>query len=239
MLYLEYLRLMHDILNPEAYLEIGVSQGDAFSLSQGLSIGIDPAFILDKPIMAGKTIVKLFQCTSDEFFGKYDTRQELAGLHLGLAFIDGLHLFEFALRDFINIEQYSDNATLIIFHDTLPYTPEIANRSPVPGNPAWTGDVWKIVGILEKYRPELYLQHVDVGPTGLLVVGNLSPSNQILRQNYDNILKEYMDHPLSPEGMENLRRPGFLREPSELLRCPGFGAVVGRARIAQATRRGR
>ena len=41
MLYLEYLRLMHDILNPDAYLEIGVSQGDAFSLSQGLSIGID------------------------------------------------------------------------------------------------------------------------------------------------------------------------------------------------------
>jgi hypothetical protein len=93
MLYLEYLSLMHNILNPEAYLEIGVSQGDAFSLSHGLSIGIDPAFMLNKPIMVGKTIAKLFQCTSDEFFAKYDTRQELAGCHLGLVFIDGLHLF--------------------------------------------------------------------------------------------------------------------------------------------------
>jgi uncharacterized C2H2 Zn-finger protein len=98
--------------------------------------------------------------------------------------------------------------------------------------------VWKIVEILKKYRPELYLQHVNVGPTGLLIVGNPAPQNQVLRQNYDNILKEYMHHPLSPEGMENLRKPGFLREPEELLRCPAFGAIVGKASIAKAIRRG-
>jgi hypothetical protein len=168
--------------------------------------------------MSGKNTAKLFQCTSDEFFSNYDTRQELSGRYLGLIFIDGLHLFEFALRDFMNAEQYCDGETIVIFHDTLPYTPEIAGRNPLPDNPAWTGDVWKIVEILEKYRPELYLQHVNVGPTGLLIVGNPSPQNQVLRQNYNNIIKEYMHHPLSPEGMENLRKPGFLREPEELLR---------------------
>jgi hypothetical protein len=39
-------------------------------------------------------------------------------------------------------------------------------------------------------------------------------------------------------GMENLRKPGFLREPEELLRCPAFGATVGKLSIAKATRRG-
>ena len=235
--YHEYLGLMHRILEPEAYLEIGVDAGDSFALAQGFSIGIDPNLRLEKPVTTGKTAVKLFRCTSDEFFLNYNTQHELAGRHLGLAFIDGLHLFEFALRDFMNVEQYSDGNTLVLFHDTLPYMPEIADRAPVPGDPAWTGDVWKIVEILERYRPELYLRHVNVAPTGLLAVANLSPSNQVLRQNYENIRNEYTDHPLSPERMENLRKPNLLREPEQVLQCSHFSALVGRARIAQATRR--
>jgi hypothetical protein len=56
---------------------------------------------------------------------------------------------------------------------------------------AWTGDVWKIIPVLQKYRPDLKLTILDCAPTGLLLVSDLDPANDTLSQNYDTILRDY------------------------------------------------
>ena len=51
----------------------------------------------------------IYELTSDEFFARYDL-SELLGGPVELAFIDGLHLFEQVLRDFVNLERHSATA---------------------------------------------------------------------------------------------------------------------------------
>jgi hypothetical protein len=55
----------------------------------------------------------------------------------------------------------------------------------------WTGDVWKLIPILRKYRPDLKLTVLDCRPTGLVCVTNLAPGNTELTRNYDAIVAEF------------------------------------------------
>ena len=65
-------------------------------------IGVDPNPILDRELPD----TRIFTLTSDEFFARHDLRDLLGG-PVALAFIDGLHLFEQVLRDFINVERHA------------------------------------------------------------------------------------------------------------------------------------
>ncbi|WP_337133804.1 class I SAM-dependent methyltransferase, partial [Staphylococcus aureus] len=94
---------------------------------------------------------KLVRSTSDEFFFKH--ANEFLKQPPDLAFIDGMHLFEYALRDFINIERHSSSNTLVVIDDIYPNHPAQAERDR--RTRAWTGDVWKLHAILTDYRPDL------------------------------------------------------------------------------------
>ena len=74
--------------------------------------------------------------TSDEFFSTHDLREELGGSPVDLSFIDGLHLFEFALRDFINLERAGTEQSMIVLHDTDPPDADMAARESC--TPGWT-----------------------------------------------------------------------------------------------------
>ena len=45
-----------------------------------------------------------------------------------LVFIDGLHLFEFALRDFFNAEAWCSRTSTIVLHDCVPIARATADR---------------------------------------------------------------------------------------------------------------
>jgi hypothetical protein len=183
--YLEILVNLHDFLKPTAYLEIGVETGRAFKLAgeSTISIGVDPKPQLTyQPSFNSKVLV----VTSDEFFQTHDILAEFKGNRIDLAFIDGLHLFEQTLKDFVNVEKYSSKHTVVCFHDTLPLD-EITSRRECCTR-FWTGDVWKIVPILKEYRPDLKVLTVPTTPAGLTIVTNLDPSSQILPTNYEDIV---------------------------------------------------
>jgi hypothetical protein len=110
--------------------------------------------------------------------------------NLDLVYLDGSHLFEDTLRDFINVESYANRSTVVVFDDVLPYNAEIGLRYQPPGD--WCGDVWKIYEILKEYRPDLQLMLVDSWPVGALVVWDLKPGDPDLRDNYDQILDEWL-----------------------------------------------
>ena len=94
----ELLRRLHEHLAPRTYLETGVNLGRSMALSRVPSIGIDPEFSVTSELQAD---VHLARTSSDEFFAR---RRPLAHLPIpvvDLAFIDGMHLSEYALRDLV------------------------------------------------------------------------------------------------------------------------------------------
>ncbi len=95
--YFHVLARIHRHLRPRTYLEIGVSRGESLAcvLPQTQVLGIDPAPNLARPPPAN---VRIYRETSDDFFARYVPSAELGGQPVELAFIDGMHHFEYALR---------------------------------------------------------------------------------------------------------------------------------------------
>jgi hypothetical protein len=56
--------------------------------------------------------------TCDSFFASYDLAEVLRAKNFLLAFIDGLHLFEQALLDFIHLERFASRQSIIMIHDS-------------------------------------------------------------------------------------------------------------------------
>ena len=186
--YLAHLRRFHDLLRPRTYVEIGVDAGRTLSLARPptRAIGVDPAARGSGVTFAAET--RLFALESDAFFaGEAETA--LAGEPIALAFVDGLHLFEQALRDFIHVERHAAPDSVVLFHDCLPLDRATASRTRATG--FWTGDVWKIAPVLARHRPDLELFVIPTYPTGLGVVTRLDPASTALADRFDAIVAEF------------------------------------------------
>lgn len=168
----EFLFSLHKLLKPQVYLETGVQAGISLALSEApVSIGIDPAPLQQAYSIADNTH-KIYTMTSDEFFAIDHTHWRVGELdrtelQIDLAFIDGMHLAEYAWRDFVNIARYAHKGTVVVLDDVLPYTTDMAAREICPGD--WTGDVWRVPAELKGWS-DLVVQLVDTAPTGTCVV---------------------------------------------------------------------
>lgn len=169
----EFLAALHELLRPKVYLEVGVQHGTSLALAvhSERAIGVDPEpSLLLQHERHGQEV---YAVTSDAFFAEHF---EVIPEQVDLAFIDGSHLAEDALRDFINIEQYCGPKSVVVFDDMLPYSQAIAERVQPPGD--WTGDVWKVFyAIQEEYDECLEYRLVDTFPTGTLMVWGFHEHN--------------------------------------------------------------
>lgn len=192
--YYEMLKRIHRHLRPATYVEIGIDKGSTIAVAAlGTRIvGIDPDPQLSRPLPES---VRIFRETSDEFFAKHDLCEELGGRPVDLALIDGMHLFEFALRDFINIERCCTAASTCLVHDCYPLDEPTSGRDRV--TQFWTGDVWKLILCLRKYRPDLDVHTVATPPTGLAVIRCLDPTSRVLVDRLDSMCDEFMALPYS------------------------------------------
>jgi len=185
------LKAIHEHLVPRTYVEIGVADGASLAMAppQTLTVGIDPV-LEQRPLQQARG-AKLFAMTSDRFFAEHDLAAVLDGAPLDLAFIDGMHHFEFALRDFMNLERFCESGSVILLHDCYPGDAAIASRIPRRG--WWAGDVWKVVVLLKEYRPDLGISVVDVPPTGLGVLTGMNPGSTVLADHYAEITARFVD----------------------------------------------
>ena len=186
--YIDLLERIHEHVLPRTYLEIGIRDGRSLALAlPGTRVlGIDPAFALAHPLVRN---AQCFAETSDNFFAARDPRTLIGGLPIDLAFIDGMHKFEFALRDFANVERSCGPDSTILIHDCNPRLREEASRKQQTY--IWAGDVWKLIACLRTERPDLDVSVIDVGPTGLGVIRSLDPSSTKLFDSYDDIVAKY------------------------------------------------
>lgn len=189
--FLAHLARFHEWLRPPVYLEIGVDAGRTLSLARPptRAIGVDPALAAHTQGAPFAAPTSLCAVDSDSFFASGQAARELAGLPIGLAFVDGLHLFEQALKDFMHIERHAAPDSLVLFHDCLPLDEPTSRRVRATG--FWTGDVWKIAPILARFRPDVTVFLIPAYPTGLLAVTRLDPSSRALEERFGQIVAEY------------------------------------------------
>jgi hypothetical protein len=181
-----FLQGLHAATEPRTYLEIGINDGKSMALSSTRSIGVDPAFRVTVEIACD---VQLVRATSDDFFARQDPLAWFRGDSIDLGFVDGLHLFEQALRDFINVERFCSPTSVVVFDDMLPRAAEEASRERTTR--FWAGDVFKVATVLERYRPDLLLIPLDTAPTGLLLVLGMNPADRTLAEHFDDIVAEF------------------------------------------------
>jgi hypothetical protein len=101
-----------------------------------------------------------------------------------------MHRFDFAMRDFANLEAHCQSDSVILIHDCYPLDEESAGREPRPSN--WSGDVWRLIILLKKYRPDLMIHTIGTAPTGLAVIQNLDPKSTFLKDNEARLYEEFV-----------------------------------------------
>ncbi len=201
MRYRKFLGRLHARHLFDWYLEVGCRTGASFAPVRSRTIAVDPYFRVETNVIGSKPALHVFQMTSDDFFREGFI--EKLGIRFSFSFLDGMHLFEFLLRDFINTERNSRPDGVIALHDCCPFSVEMTSRDldNLPKG-AWTGDVWKLIPILKEYRPDLTVTVLDCAPTGLVLVSGLSPDNRVLEENYDEILHRYTEMGIDTFGVK-------------------------------------
>jgi hypothetical protein len=209
--YLEFMRAFDANLRPRSYFEIGSDAGESLMCFACDSVAVDPAFRLELNIIKARKRAFFFQMTSDEFFRTTDLRAFLPG-GPDTVFLDGLHRFEFLVRDFMNTEKTCHSRSVIFLHDCLPTNDRMAERVPrkvededISTRGSWSGDVWRIIPALRQYRPDLRIHLLDCPPTGLVACTNLDPDSQVLSKNYYKIIDEFSIPDLRTYGLSSLR----------------------------------
>lgn len=184
--YIGLLEALHREIAPKVYVEIGVESPARINMSSNVAIGIAP-----HPSFTGmlNENVQMFDETSADFFLKNDLLRYTCGRPIDLALLDGVHLFENTLQDFMNVEKYSHPATVVCIHDVLPQTARMAMREPQPDG--WTGDVFGIAIALRQHRPDLFVVVLNVPPTGMLLISNLDAPNTKLHTDFQEICAEH------------------------------------------------
>jgi hypothetical protein len=135
---------------------------------------------------------------SDDFFGSYDPRAIL-GRPIDFAFLDGMHLLECLLRDFIHTEGACHHRSVVVLHDCVPLDLHMAGRAwgdatrrALSVHPDWwTGDVWKMLPVVRQYRPDLTVEVFNAPPTGLVVIRGLDPSSRVLADHQKQIVEQF------------------------------------------------
>jgi len=198
--YFDFLAALHTHLVPRTYLEVGTESGFSLSVADCDAIAVDPQFQLKVSPTGNRKRTFFFQMPSDTFFATENAR-ELLGRPVDMAFLDGMHRFEFLLRDLIGAEAACHPRSLILLHDCVPLNPDMALRKHRPVN--WTGDVWKLLPILKKYRPDLRLHVLDCPPTGLVAITRVDPASRILADSYYDIVDQHAGSNLDDNGLRS------------------------------------
>lgn len=202
--YQNFLHDLHETLLFDCYFEVGSNEGESLSHSRSRSVAVDPYFRVERNVLGVKPQLMMFQCGADEFFASdFLKRNEMT---IAFGFLDGMHWFEYLLRDFINSERNARETSVLALHDCCPFGHHMTKReldSIRPGQ-AWTGDVWKLIPILRQYRPDLTLTVLDCWPSGLVLVTGLDPDNEVLSRAYEQIVSEWGQVTLADYGVGRL-----------------------------------
>jgi hypothetical protein len=185
----EVIQYLIDKKKCRRYLEIGVFNGEVFFKIQApYKFAVDPQFRFvreTKYKMIFKNLsninARYFSKTSDDFF-KEDAPKSFSKKKIDLCFIDGMHEFDFVLRDTLNTLKYLDDNGVIILHDCNPLTAEAEvsfakwQKRGLTGE--WNGDVWKMIVRLRSLHDDINVFTLDTDQ-GLGIITKGTPHTKL------------------------------------------------------------
>ena len=154
-------KLLQGIKKPQRYLEVGVQFGHTFeAVKADLRVAVDPFPEFDIENVPRGT--QVWAVDSDSFFGSYK------GPKFSLIFIDGLHEAGQTYKDVVNSLNILEVGGIILIDDVWPSD----EASSLPDEMAsvsakeefgikhwnWFGDVYKVVGAIRLFHPDLELK---------------------------------------------------------------------------------
>lgn len=226
MSYIEFFRLVNERLQPRSYFEVGTERGASLAAFTCSAVCVDPKFRLNRIDFAARSELHFYQMSSDAFFSRHRLR-DILGDGPDVCFLDGMHRAEYLLRDFMHTERSCHRRSVIFLHDCLPANARMTSRVPGIGDASegetrswWTGDVWKIIPVLRKFRPDLKLFLLDCAPTGLVLVSNLDPGSAVLETAYGDVVDELRDLDLDKYPIRNLWTEYPAISSRSLAECP-------------------
>ncbi len=157
-----------DLYPTPSYLEIGVNQGETFNaLAARRKVGVDPKFLF--PVRNAVTPLQTTECfemTSDAYFA----RPQSGAARFDVIFIDGLHVFEQALRDLMNAAAMLKPLGVIVVDDVIPNSyhaslPDLndtvtvrdflgAAQPELLRDGSWMGDAFKIPFFVQSFMQQ-------------------------------------------------------------------------------------
>lgn len=169
---LTFINLLVKKRNFKIYLEIGVFLGKVFFFVKAThKTAVDPQFRFGyyrrfKRIFKGinNLWARFFPKTSDDFFQE-NAPKLYSRRPLDICLVDGMHEYEYALRDVENALRHLQKGGVILMHDCNPVQPENAvtfeqwKSRNYTG--LWNGDVWKSILHLRSYRQDINVFVLD------------------------------------------------------------------------------
>jgi capsular polysaccharide biosynthesis protein len=214
---------LHQQLRPASYFEIASQSDDMLAVANCPAIIVAPELSVNQEVLGDKPVCMMFRMSSDAFFAEYSPRT-LLGRPLDMAFINGVRLFEFVLRDFANTEKSMRRNSVILLHDCAPTDTHIGRRAAsdhkfgdYTRHPYWwAGDCWKVIAALRKFRPDLHVQVYNAFPTGFAIITNLDPQSDVLMERYFDIVAEFRALELAEYGVERYLHTMQVRDTGEV-----------------------
>ncbi|MDA9823678.1 hypothetical protein N9C56_14485 [Paracoccaceae bacterium] len=175
-------------------------------------------FNFKKNVWGKKYFCLFFQEKSQSFFER--DLVDLPSLRCELGFIDGMHLFEYALQDFINLTRMSTPGALFLFHDVMPWSFEMTTRDhkTLKKSAPWVGDIWKLIPIFIEAGMKDFISVLTSAPSGLIAVTN--PGEQLtnnLIEKFDEIFSKWKNIELESFGISNFYQHEVFTSPENFL----------------------
>lgn len=204
--------------NFKTYLEIGVFTGRVFfSVPAHNKIAVDPEFRFTTSKKIRKVFrrfsnlwAKFYEKTSDDFFAD-DASNLFQKNKIDVALVDGMHEYNYALRDIENSLKFLEREGVVFVHDCNPETKEAGvsfeeykKRGFIED---WNGDVWKAIVHLRSLRNDVNVFVLDCDH-GLGIVSFGKPENKL------NFTREQIAALTYEQFNENRKEWLNLKEPS-------------------------
>jgi hypothetical protein len=203
------------------YLEIGVFNGHIFfRIKSKFKVAVDPFFRFSTGRKIIKTLInpynlynQYFQKTSDDFFTQ-DAARVIGNRKIEISLIDGMHEYDYALRDVENTLQWLSQDGVIIMHDCNALSREanvsFADWKARNFTGTWNGDVWKTIMHL-RTRSDINVFVLDCDH-GLGIITRARPEHVLSYTPQQIAAFTYEDFNKNRKAWINLKPPEYFYE---------------------------